>query len=492
MMTDILVVGGGTAGSVIAARLVERTDARVTLLEAGPDPGPFQSGRWPRDLLDSNRIGTSHDWGYAGPAADGRTLAMGRARVVGGCSSHNGCTQSIGWRGDYDKWSITSPRWSAERLVSFLPDVVTRLKIRQPARTELQPLQEAFLDACVRVGIPHSDDLLDLDAGAAVSISPVNIHGSTRWNAAFAYLDPVRNSSRLEIIEHATVERVLISGDKAVGAAANIAGIRQQLFADKIVLCAGAYGSPEILLRSGIGPTDQLGALGVPIAIALDGVGANLHDHPVQTRTFAASADLARLLNLAGPIPDEQAVAKIASGCDPERAPYDLHLFPWTERNPDSPTGWSVTLPVGLLRPASRGRLTLRSSDPGVRALPDHSFLREASDATRLLAALPLVEELIRVLPLGPELSIPPRGDLEQWLRHNHSHYWHPAGTCAMGSNPTDRDRPAVVDHRGQVHGCKGLFVCDASIFPNLPRATPALPVVLAAEQIATSLLYPR
>jgi choline dehydrogenase len=113
-------------------------------------------------------------------------------------------------------------------------------------------------------------------------------------------------------------------------------------------------------------------------------------------------------------------------------------------------------------------------------------------DATRLLAALPLLNELISILPLGPELSSPPVGDREQWLRSNHAHYWHPAGTCAMGSDPNDQEQPSVVDHRGGVYGCEGLFVCDASIFPSLPRATSALPIVLVAEQISTSLISDR
>ncbi len=488
MKTDILVVGGGTTGAVIVGRLVERTDAHVILLEAGPDPGPRQSGRWPADLLDANRIGMSHDWGYAGPAADGRILSMSRARVLGGCSSHNGCTQSVGWRADYEHWAKNSSGWNFERLLNFLPGVVTRLRIRQPLRAELQPLQEAFLASCIDLGFPHNDDLLEVDGGAGVSISPVNIHDSIRWNTAFGYLDPVRSSSRLKIVELATVERLVLSRRRAIGAIVVISGIRQQVSADTVVLCAGAYGTPEILLRSGIGPVDQLRALGLASAVDLKGVGANLHDHPVLIRTFAASADLARSLESAGPIPDEQVVAKCASGLDREGAPYDLHLFPWTERNPDSPTGWSASLPVGLLRPESRGQLTLRSNDSSVRSHIDHAFLTASIDNAKLLAALPLLDELINRLPLGPELSTPPEGDIEQWLRGTHSHYWHPAGTCAMGPDPTDAEQPSVVDHGGQVYGCEGLFICDASIFPGLPRATPALPVVLAAEQIAVSL----
>ena len=488
MNTDILVVGGGTAGAVIAGRLIERTNVRVILLEAGPDPGPLHSGRWPVDLLDANRIGMSHDWGYSGPAADHRILSMGRARVLGGCSSHNGCTQSIGWRADYEQWTKSSSRWNSERLLSFLPDAITRLHIRQPLRAELQPLQEAFLAACVNLGLPNNDDLLNIDGRAGVSISPVNIHDSIRWNTAFAYLDPVRSSSRFKVVEAATVERVLLSQKRAVGAVAVISGIRKQVSADTVVLCAGAYGTPEILLRSGIGPADELRSLGLVSVVDLKGVGANLHDHPVLIRSFAASANLARSLESAGPIPDEQVVAKCNSGLDQEGAPYDLHLFPWTERNPDSATGWSASLPVGLLRPESRGRLTLRSSDSSVRSHIDHAFLTAPIDCAKLLAALPLLDELITTLPLGPELSTPPQGNGEHWVRGHHSHYWHSAGTCAMGSDPTDLLQPSVFDGRGQVYGCEGLFICDASIFPTLPRATPALPVVLAAEQIAASL----
>jgi len=489
MSTDILVVGAGTAGCLVAARLVERVSAHVTLLEAGPDPGCFGSGRWPHDLLDPNRIGTSHDWGYAGPAADGRTLSMSRARVLGGCSSHNGCTQSVGWRADYEQWGADSFRCSSEQLLSFLPSTTKRMRIRQPHREELQPFQEAFLDACVRIGMPQTDDLLDVDGRDGVSISPVNTDGSTRWNTAFAYVDPVRGSNNFRVIGHAAVERVLLLKGRVIGLVANIAGVRQKMSAEMIVLCAGAYGTPEILLRSGIGPPDQLSTLGLLTTVALNGVGRNLHDHPVLLRSFALAASLAKSLEFAGSIPDEQVVAKVSSGLDPEKAPYDLHFFPWTERNPDSPTGWAVTLPIGLLRPASRGQVTLRAIDSNVRSCPNHAFLSVGDDAKRLLAALPLLNELIRILPLGPELSRAPGDDGEQWLRSNHAHYWHPAGTCAMGSRPNDPEHPSVVDHRGSVYGCEGLFVCDASIFPRLPRATPALPIVLAAEQVSTSLV---
>ena len=464
---------------MIAARLAP-AGARVVALEAGPDPGPHGSARWPEDLLDGDRVGSSHDWGYDGPAADGRTLPFPRARVVGGCSAHNGCTQSIGWRGDWDDWGAASAGWSSGDVLPHVERAAKQLRIRQPARAELQPLQLRFLDAATAAGIEHRDDLLDLDGGAGVAISPVNSPDEVRWNTAFAYLDPLRASPSLSIHGDAHVERIELAGDRAVAVIALVRGQRQRIRTDRVILCAGAYGTPEVLLRSGIGPADHLRSLGIPVVADLPGVGANLHDHPTALRSFEATPELARELDRAGRVPDEQVLAKLSSGRDAHAAPYDLHLFPWTERDPESPTGWRVQIPVALLRPGSRGTVRLRSRDPLVRAQLDHGFLRDPEDAARLARGLEAIETLLARLPLGRELSEAPNGDLVAWLGRNHEHYWHPVGTCAMGEHPG-----AVVDERARVHGIENVQVADASVFPVAPRATTAFPVVLVAERIA-------
>ena len=482
---DVVVVGAGTAGAVLAS-YAARAGASVVALEAGPDPGPWQSPAWPADLTDADRVGTSHDWGYSGPAADGRVLPFPRARVMGGCSSHNGCTQSIGWRGDWDAWGASSRGWASAELDRHRAHARESLRIQQPSAADLQPFQRAFLDAAVAAGLPHRDDLLDPDGGSGVAISPVNAPGSVRWNSAFAYLDPVRDRPNLTVRANALADRIELTGRTGRAAAAATAviavidGRRTRIRAGQVILCAGVYGSAEILLRSGIGPAPDLRRLGIPVASGLPGVGANLHDHPTAIRSFAAAPALARELDHLRRVPDEQVVAKLSTGQDPAGAPYDLHVFPWTERDPSVATGWRVVVPVALLRPASRGALKLRSADPAVRANADHAFLADPTDTERLAAGLAGLDPILAKLPLGEELGEPPSRPAAAWLRRNHEHYWHPAGTCAMGDGPY-----AVVDEAGTVHGLANVRIADASVFPDVPRATTAFPTVLVAEHMA-------
>jgi choline dehydrogenase len=408
--------------------------------------------------------------------------------VIGGCSSHNGCTQSIGWRGDWDAWGASSPGWASAGLDRHRAHAVQRLRIQQPSVAGLQPFQRAFLDAAVAAGLPHRDDLLDPGGGSGVAISPVNAPGGVRWNSAFAYLDPVRDHPGLTVCANALVDRIELTGPparagrpaRAVAVIAVIGGRRTRIRAGQVILCAGVYGSAEILLRSGIGPASDLQRLGIPVASDLPGVGANLHDHPTAIRSFAAAPALARELDHLPRVPDEQVVAKLSTGQDPAGAPYDLHVFPWTERDPGTPAGWRVVIPVALLRPASRGALRLRSADPAVRAHADHAFLADQADTERLAAGLVALDPILAGLPLGEELGEPPSRPAAAWLRRNHEHYWHPAGTCAMGDGAY-----GVVSAAGTVHGLANVQIADASIFPDGPRATTAFPAVLVAERMA-------
>ena len=197
---NVVVIGGGTAGCVVAGRLAERADRQVLLIEAGPDYGGRDSGRWPGDLLDASTLPTSHDWGYGGPGSGGRALAFDRARVMGGCSTHNGCTQSWGWSGDYDRWAASGlAGWAADDLRPHFDAATERMRVHRFAESEVQPFHRAFVDACEAEGIPRVADLDSLDGGIGVDVSPVNIVDGVRWNASFAYIDPVRERGQFEI-----------------------------------------------------------------------------------------------------------------------------------------------------------------------------------------------------------------------------------------------------------------------------------------------------
>jgi choline dehydrogenase len=495
--SDAVVVGGGTAGSVVAGRLVE-AGLRVTVLEAGPDYGPPDSGRWPDDLLRASAsLPVGHDWGYAGRGAGGQELVFERARVVGGCSSHNGCGLSVGWRGDYDGWVRAGcDGWSGEELTPIFARAAERMRVRRFGADEVQPFLRAYLDAAVAAGVPETEDLGDLDGGVGCGAELMNVVDGIRWNASFAYLDPVRDRQELEMIGEALVDRVLIDGDRAVGVRAIVAGEVREYRAELVVISAGAYGTPEVLLRSGIGPADEVRAGGVEARIDLPGVGANLHDQPAIELKFDGTSRLVEETTAFGRefgwLPEEQVMVKLAS---PEcEGPYDLHVYPWMERDAARTSGWLCVIAVSLLTPRSRGRLRLRSNDPHVRAEVDHGFLTQASDSRALVPGLRWANEVAQsgyLEPyLGAALQVPVAhasdAQLIDWIRPRHAHYWHPAGTCRMGP---ETDPGAVVDTGGKVHGVDGLRVADASIFPELPRSTPTLPTVVLGERIAEAIL---
>jgi choline dehydrogenase len=248
------------------------------------------------------------------------------------------------------------------------------------------------------------------------------------------------------------------------------------------------------MLRSGIGPAADLRKLAIEVQADLPGVGANLHDHPAVQLEFAGTERLGDELHRFARtrwLPEEQTLAKIASPA--AAGPFDLHVYPWVEPDEAQAAGWRCVVPVGLLTPRSRGRLRLRSPDPAVRADVDHAYLAEPADVAALAHgvhwALRAVRQPELAEYLGPPLRFPASTHdeaLHAWIRSNHAHIWHPAGTCRMGPDPA---KGAVVDSRGRVHGVQGLRVADASILPSLPRATPALPIAVIGERIAGLIL---
>ena len=295
---DIAVVGAGTAGCVVAGRLAE-AGADVVVLEAGPDYGARSSGRWPADLLDGGSLVTSHDWGYSsGALYPGREpIPFSRARVIGGCSSHNGCIAAIGCAEDYDAWAAVcaDAGWSSAAVRPLIARALERLRVRRYTEDEIGPFHRACLDAAVAIGLPRADDLDDLDGGVGFGIEPVNVEAGVRVNAAFAYLDPVRSLERLRILDEVLCDRV-VHGTSAVDVIGWRRGKEVRVHAAHAVLSAGAYGSPAILLRSGIGPARDLERLGIDVVLDLPGVGGNLHDHPMAELDFTGSPELSDAL----------------------------------------------------------------------------------------------------------------------------------------------------------------------------------------------------
>ena len=487
---DVVVVGGGSSGCVVAGRVAAETDAHVVLVEAGPDYGPRGSGAWPADLLDGGALVTSHDWGYASGAIPGReAITFPRARVVGGCSAHNGCVVAVGCPADYDAWAALTrdARWSAEAIRPALSRTLLRLAVRTYGEDEVGPFHRACLDAAAALGLPRADDLDDLDAGIGFGIEPVNIEGGVRVNAAFAYVDPARGRPNLTILEQALCDRIVPTA-AGVDVVALRDGEEVRIAATTAVLSAGAYGSPAILQRSGVGDPALLHAAGIEPVLELRGVGGNLHDHPLVELEFEGSERLRGLLAESAAArftPEEQTLGKSRSSR--ATGPYDTHLFP-IAAHPHSLLAGRVMLVVAAMEPRSRGQLHVRSADPEAAPAIDHGYLSddggvdravlaEGSERARELAAA----EPLRTL-IGDELATTRDSPIERF----HAHYFHPVGTCAMGP---ETDPFAVCDGAGRVRGLEGVVVADCSLMPVIPRANTNLPAVVVGEQIADSLL---
>jgi choline dehydrogenase len=490
-----VVVGGGTAGSVVAGRLAE-AGHEVLVLEAGPDFGPEGDPAWPADLLDATRLGRSHDWGYDSGDTYPWKVGFERARAIGGSSDVNGCTQTWGHRRDYDAWAEAGlTGWSADDMLPLFEEGMRRLRVHRFTADELTPWQHAWYDAAPAVGMPRVATLNDLDEAAGFAPEDMNIEDGVRINAAFGYLDPVRALPNLTIVGDALVDRVIVEHGRATGVVVHHRGEAVEVRAGTVVLAGGAYNSPTILLRSGIGPSAQLAPLGIPIVQHLPGVGENLHDQPFLLMSWEGSDRMSAEMDAAraaGWAPDEQAMGKAASSVETEA--FDLHFLPYSPTHRGDGKRWSIG--TSALLPRSRGFVRLRSADPEAKPIIDHRFLTdpEGTDVAILIDGAEILRDLAATPALAPLVGreIHPGPDTfsrEALAAHLYAHpdnYWHPVGTCRMG---VDGDPLAVVDARGRVHGIEGLRVADCAIMPRVPRATTAMPAVVVGENIARMLI---
>lgn len=483
LTADVVVVGGGSGGAVVAGRLAA-AGRDVVLLEAGPDFGPFGDPRWPTELIDARMLAVTHDWGYG----HGR-WTFERAKVIGGCSSHNGAIAAVGHRRDYDGWQLDG--WRGADVAPVFTRVVEQMRVRTYQPDEAVPFHRECLAAAADLGWRMASDLCDLDANDSFGLESVNVVGTTRWNTAFAYLDPVRDSGSLRIVDHTLVDHVQ-SGDGAVSVHAFRHGAALTVRATTVVLAAGVYGTPAILQRSGVGDADRLRAVGIEPVVHLPGVGANLHDHSLVHADRAIGDDLQRHLDDAaarGFLPEEQTLGKalssIASGPGGDGL-FDLHLFPVCASNQTSMLAGRVAVEVACMTPRSRGSVHVVSRDPHMAPSIDHDYLGDADghDLTVLRDGLVLANEILdhpelRSLLGGPVTDT----STDAAIRATVAHYYHPVGTCAMGNGPD-----AVCDERGRVRGLTGVVVADASLMPTIPRANTNLPAVMVGEVIATTL----
>jgi choline dehydrogenase len=503
---DVVIIGAGSAGCAFARRLCDRTSGSICLVEAGPDYGAALAGQWPAELLDARRLPSTHDWGYQ---VAGSAVREPRAKVIGGCSTHNQCGAFWGHPADYDAWAQAgNPGWTYTELRPLI-DQVERASVGSTSRgraglvethpcavAELGSWHQTFFTAAQAAGFPVLADLSDPEAGEGVAPVHANITAGVRWNAAFAFLDAVRASPHLTILSGTLADTLRLEQGTAVELRCQSTHGPILLQAQQFVLCAGAYGSPALLLRSGIGPPDQLQALGIPVQLPLAGVGAHLQDHLGIEVTFAPSRSAQQALetDLAqGRFSQSQVVLRARSSWS--QATCDLHVVPYLA--PSETGGWRFQLLVFDLAPTSRGQVRLQGTDPALAPLierptaaqvspHDWAVLAEGYHLIRRLASSPplaaaIERELTPAEPDGEGEREPIAAILEPCL----TTYGHPAGTCAMG--PTAQTG-AVVEPTGRVHRTTNVYVADASIMPHLPSAPPNLTCFLIGFHLANQL----
>jgi choline dehydrogenase len=343
------------------------------------------------------------------------------------------------------------------------------------------------LRAAEAIGWRMASDLCDLHANDSFGLDAVNVVGTTRWNTAFAYLDPVRDGGHLRIVDQTCVARVEPTSDGALVVGRRL-GAPVEVVGGTVVLAAGVYGTPAILQRSGIGDPEHLRSVGVAPRVELPGVGANLHDHSMIHADRAIGERLQRFLDetaATGFLPEEQTLGKALSSLATDGI-FDLHVFPVCGSDQTSMLAGRVAVEVACMTPHSRGWVRIAGADPDEAPLIDHRYLTDPDDhdLTVLRDGLVLANEILDHPELdgllGPVVT---DTSTDEGIRANVAHYYHPVGTCAMGTGPT-----AVCDERGRVHGVDHIVVADASLLPTIPRANTNLPTVMIGEIIAATL----
>jgi choline dehydrogenase len=483
----IVVCGGGTAGCVAAARLSEDPANEVTLLEVGPH---YRPGAWPAALAHSHRIiKETHDWGYQARAgASPRLVHVPRGRVVGGSSVTNGAIALRGHPEHYDEWDALVDGWGWESWLPWFRAIEADrdfgaeqwhgdagpIPIGRYPRPWLE-MQERFAEAALAAGHGWVDDH---NRPGAIGIGPIplNMVDGVRQTPADHYLDPALARPNLTLRAEVLVDRLAMTGERVAGVVVRGPAGAETLAAEAVVMALGTYATPAALLRSGIGPAEELARHGIAAVAEVPGVGRGMQDHPKVSYRFELGLEAPPW-----PSPWYQCLLTGAHEVGGERRVYQV--MPYSGQVEGGQRFTDLNVQVADAR-SRRGAVRLQGTDPALQPVIEMGWFLEPSDRAAAVAAGARLMEVARQPALAAVLTPWPGLDDPDHVLRTVETFHHPVGSCRMGR---DDDPEAVVDDRGRVRGLEGLWVMDASVMARVPSANTHLAVIALAERLCAA-----
>jgi choline dehydrogenase len=521
---DYIVIGAGSAGCVLAARLSEDPDVSVLLVEAGGSDRTILV-QMPA-AVGMAILSPRFNWrlhSQPEPGLNGRRIYTPRGRGLGGSSSINGMIYIRGHPSDYDRWAFDEgcDGWSFPQVLPYFRRSEDHaagddawhgtggpLHVKTGSRHQSNPLYDAFIHSGVAAGYPATADVNGPQQEGFGRFDMKVRHGR-RWSTANAYLRPAQGSANLTVMTHAHAAEIIVENGRARGlAVVRRKGRTEKLEAEReVLLCAGAIGSPQLLMLSGIGPADDLARVGITVKADLPGVGGNLQDHLEVHVQQACTQPITLFRELAlhrkaltglrwlltrdgmGATNHYEAGAFVRGRADVAHPDQQIHFAPiaYGENAAERRvTEHGYRVHIGPLRPRARGRLWLTSRDPKAPPAFRFNYLDNGRDIEDFRTSIRIAREIFAQAPLSPfrgrELSpgadITSITEMDAWVRAHAESGYHPAGTCRMG-----RDQDAVVDPQCRVLGIEGLRVVDASIMPSIVSGNLNAPVIMMAEK---------